>query len=152
MLSIQERKLVVNLYDKGKKQEEIADIIGCSQPTVHFWINNNKKGRTLETLPKSGRPTELTENNLKKLKKKIHVIIKERNEEYNSTSTKEVRDIIKQEIKVTYSIRHIERLMHKLGFSLITPRPQHIKHSQDKVDKFRDDFKKNSNQNIWVMS
>jgi len=31
------------------------------------------------------------------------------------------------------------------------PRPQHLKHDQEKVDKFRDEFKKNSNRNMWVM-
>ena len=41
---------------------------------------------------------------------------------------------------------------HKIGFSLITPRQQHIRHDQGKVDKFREEFKKNSNRRIWVVN
>ena len=48
-------------------------------------------------------------------------------------------------------MRHVERIMHKLGFSLITPRPQHLRHDQNKVDKFREDFKKNFNRSMWAM-
>lgn len=43
-------------------------------------------------------------------------------------------------------MRHIERIIHRLGFSLITPRPQHLRHDQKKVDNFRDEFKKNQNE------
>lgn len=151
MLSIQERKLIVKLYNEGKKQDYIANLMGCSQPTIHRWINNYIKGRTLKTLPRSGRPTKLTKKNLSKLKNKILKKIKETNSQYCSTSTKEVGKIIKQEIGETYSLRHVERIMHKLSFSLITPRPEHIKHNQNKVDKFRDEFKKNSKRNMWIM-
>lgn len=151
MLSIEERRLIVKLYHKGKNQQYIADLIGCSQPTVHKWINCSKKGRTLKSLPRSGRPTNLNKQNLVRLKEKISTKVKELNNEYCSVSTKQVSNIIHQEIGETYSLRHVERIMHKLGFSLITPRPQHIRHDQDKVDKFRNEFKKNFNRSMWVM-
>lgn len=151
MLSIQERNLIIKLHKGGQNQERIAGLIGCSQPTVHRWIYNNVQGRTFQTLPRSGRPTKLTEENLAKIKRKTLKRIREANEEFCSISTKEVGKIIKQEIGEAYSIRHIERIMHKLGFSLITPRPQHIRHEQEKADNFRDEFKKNSKQYIWAM-
>ncbi|MBS3141562.1 transposase [Candidatus Woesearchaeota archaeon] len=151
MLNIKERELIINLYNKGKKQEEISELIGCSQPTVHRWIKYNLSGRTLETLPRSGRPTKLTQQNLIRLKNKILTKIKKANDGYCSVNTKEIGEIIHQEIGKLYSLRHVERIMHKIGFSLIMPRPQHLKHDQEKVDKFRDEFKKNSNRNMWVM-
>ena len=151
MLSIKERELIVNLHNKGKKQEEISDLLGCSQPTVHRWIKNSNTRRTLETLPRSGRPTKLTKKTLVRLKEKILSNIKQANKEYCSVSTKEVKSLINKEIGEIYSLRHVERIMHKIGFSLIKPRPQHLKHDQKKVDKFRDEFKKNSNRSIWAM-
>ena len=151
MLSVKERELIVNLHHKGNKQEEISGLIGCSQTTVHRWIKHSLSGRTLETLPRSGRPTKLTKKTISKLKKKILNKIQNANNEFCSVNTKQIRKIINQDIGELYSLRHVERIMHKLGFSLITPRPQHLKHDQKKVDKFRDEFKKNSNRNIWVM-
>lgn len=152
MISIKERGLIVRLYERGKNQQEIADLIGCSQPTVHKWVTRFKQGKTLDTLPRSGRPTKLTKKTLSRLKKKIFDIIEMRNSEFCSVSTKQVKTIIHQEIGELYSIRHVERIMHKLGFSLITPRPQHLRHDQEKVDKFRDEFKKKLKRSMWAMS
>jgi transposase len=78
--------------------------------------------------------------------------IQDANNEFCSVNTKQIGKIIHKEIGELYSLRHVERIMHKIGFSLITPRPQHLKHDQEKVNKFRDEFKKNSNRNIWVMN
>jgi len=152
MISKKEREIIVQLHLKGKTQHEIAELIGCSQPTVHKWINRSKKGQTLETLPRSGRPTKLTKEALGQLKKKILSKIESANAQYSSVSTKQMQSLVKKEIGKTYSMRHIERTMHKLGFSLITPRSEHLRHDQKKVDQFRDEFKKNSNRNIWVMN
>ena len=152
MITIKERELIVRLHQQGKNQQEIADLIGCSQPTVHKWITRFKRGKTLDTLPRSGRPTKLTKQNLARLKKEILVNIKEANDNYCSVSTKQVKDLVHQEIGENYSLRHIERIMHRLGFSLIMPRPQHIKHDQKKADAFRKSFKKNLNRSMWAMN
>lgn len=152
MITIKERELITKLHQQGKNQQEIADLLGCSQPTVHKWITRFKRGKTLNTLPRSGRPTKLTGKNLSQLKDKILAKIKDANNEFCSVSTKQVGNIIRQEIGETYSLRHVERIMHKLGFSLITPRPQHIRHDQEKVDTFRDEFKKKFNRSMWAMN
>lgn len=152
MISIKERGLIVRLHKQGKNQQEIADLIGCSQPTVHKWVTRFKRGKTLDTLPRSGRPTKLTKKALSLLKKKILNLIEARNNEFCSVSTKQVKTIIHQEIGELYSIRHVERIMHKLGFSLITPRPQHLRYDREKVDAFRQEFKKNSIRSMWAMN
>jgi len=151
MISIKERKLVVKWDEQGKTQEEIANLLDCHQTSISRLLIKYKDKKTIKNLPRSGRPTKLTKENLVRHKNKILTKIKAKNNEYCTTSTKEVEKIIKQEVGEAYSLRHIERIMHKLGFSLITPRPQHLRHDQDKVDKFREEFKKNFNRNIWVM-
>jgi len=152
MITIKEREFIIKFHQQGKNQQEIADLIGCSQPTVHKWITRFKRGKTLNTLPRSGRPTKLTKEILNQLKAKIHTKIKFENNKYCSVNTKEVKKLIKKEIDEDYSMRHIERIMHRLGFSLITPRPQHLRHDQEKVDKFRDEFKKNFKRSMWTMN
>ncbi len=151
MLTISDRKIIVRLYSQGKTQQNIANIVGCTQQMVSKWVRRFKETKSLESKPRSGRPTKLKGSTFSKLKKSILAKINSANDEYNNVSTKKIRDLITQEIGVTYSLRHVERIMHKLGFRLITPRPQHLRHDQDLVDSFRDKFKKNSKMNIWVM-
>lgn len=142
MLTLEQRKIILRLRNEGKKQQYIANIIGCSQASVSKWISRNKARRTLETLPRSGRPTKLKMPMLKKLRRKILHDIKSANEKYCSLNTKQLSDIIKKEVGKEYSLRHVERIMHKLDFSLITPRTRHTKHDQKRVDEFKVMFKK----------
>ena len=152
MLTVQQREIIIKLREEGKKQQQIANIIGCSQVSVSKWISRYKSGRTLETLPRSGRPTQLKPSVLKKLRTKLVSEIKKTNEKYCSLNTKQLSGIIKKEVGKKYSLRHVERIMHKLGFSLITPRPNHLRHDQKKVDRFRDEFKKKFKRNTWIMN
>ena len=152
MLTPQQREMIVNLHKDGKRQQQIAQLIGCSQAAVSKWLSGYKRGRTLETLPRSGRPTKLTENRLKKLKAKLLLAVRGANEKYCSLNTKQLSGIIKAEVGKDYSLRHVERIMHKLGFSLITPRASHIRHDHKNVDEFREDFKKNFKRSTWVLS
>lgn len=152
MISIKERKLILQWDEKGKTQQEIAELLNCHQTSISRFLNKYKRKGIVENLPRSGRPTKLTKKTLSHLKDKILTKIRNANNEFCSVNTKEVKKIVHREIGKDYSMRHIERIMHKLGFSLITPRPQHIRHEQKKVDQFRDEFKKNFNQSMWIMS
>jgi len=152
MLNKQQRELIIRLNHDGKKQQQIADLIGCSQAAVSKWISGYESGRTLDTLPRSGRPTKLTAYCIKKLKRKLLNEIRSANKRFCSLSTKQLGNIIKKEIGKQYSMRHVERIMHKLGFSLIKPRPKHIKQDPKKVAEFKEEFKKNSSRSTWVLS
>ena len=152
MISVKEREIILKLHRQGKKQQDIADLIGCSQPTVHKWIKLSSSRPGLQTLPRSGRPTKLSAKKMVDLKDFITRKVKQVNEQYCSLDTKQLREIIKQEVGEEYTLRHVERIMHRLGFSRITPRPQHLRHDQEKVDTFRDEFKKKLKKNTWIMS
>ena len=152
MLNKQQRELIIRLKHDGKKQQQIAGLIGCSQAAVSKWISMHESGRTLDTLPRSGRPTKLTASRIKKLKSKLLNEVRSANKRFCSLNTKQLGGIIKKEIGKQYSIRHVERIMHKLGFSLIKPRPKHTKQDPKKVAEFREEFKKNSKRNTWILS
>lgn len=151
MLSIEQRTVIIQLDKKGKTQQEIAELLNCNQSSVSRLLYKYKKKGSVKDLPRSGRPTNLTKKNLTRVKDKLLTNIRKANDNYCSVSTKQVKDLIHKEIGEIYSLRHIERIMHRLGFSLITPRPQHLKHDQEKVDAFRKSFKKNLNRNMWIM-
>lgn len=149
---IKERELIIKLSNEGKKQEQIASILGISQSKVSFWIIRYKTKNSLENIPKSGRPSSFSKEKLSLIKSKIIKKVVSRNMKYSSCNTKELKNIISKEIKKPISMRHARRILHKIGFSLITPRSQHIKNDPIKVAKFREEFKKNSNQSFWIIS
>ena len=150
MLSIPERKLIVKLHRQGKKQVEISQLVGCAQSVVHRWVSRNKVREDFASRPKSGRPTKLKQSVITELKTKLKNKIEQKNAQFGSITTKEIREFIHQEIGELYSIRHVERIMHKMGFSLITPRTMHTKHDQKAVDTFREEFKKKLTRAIWI--
>ncbi len=151
MLTKQEREFIIKLHEDGKKQERIAQLLGCSQAAVSKWISKYRAGRTLATLPRSGRPTPLTKETLASLKEDFAKKARAANKNFCSINTKIFSELVQKKTGRNYTTRHVERILHKLDFSRITPRSQHIKNDPAKVAAFRDEFKKNLKQNIWVM-
>ena len=148
---IKERELIIKLYNEGRKQEQIASILGFSQSKVSFWILRYIKDGSLANKPRSGRPSNFSEEKLSLIKSKIVKKVVSRNMKYSSCNSKELRDIISKEINKPISMRHARRILHKIGFSLITPRSKHVKNDPVKVAEFRREFKKNLNQSFWVI-
>ena len=151
MLNLTQRELIVRLSSQQKKQQEIAEIVGCSQPTVNFWLKRAKKNLPLKTLPRSGRPTPLTKKTLAKLKKEFSNEARMANKEFCSINTQQFYQMINERTNKNYSPRHLRRILHKLDFSRITPRSKHIKNDPKKIAAFREELKKNLKKNIWVM-
>jgi len=152
MLTLKERKLILQWNHKGKTQQETAELLGCHQSAVSRLLVKHKRKGTVANLPRSGRPTKLTNEVLTKLRNKIAGVIKKANKSFCAISTKQVAEVIGKEVGKAYSHRHVERLLHKMSFSLVTPRPKHVRHDQKKVDAFREEFKKNFRRSMWTTS
>ena len=151
MINLQSRELVLKWTKDGKTQQQIAELIGCNQSAVSRLIVKYKKTGNVKNLPRSGRPTPLTKNTLIKLKLKFRKETRTANKKFCSINTKQFSQMIEEETGKKYSSRHVERILHKLEFSRITPRSQHIKNNPKKVEEFRQYFKKNEKQSIWIM-
>ena len=151
MINLQTRELVLKWTKDGKRQQQIADLIGCNQSAVSRLIVKYKKTGNVQNIPRSGRPTPLTKDTLKKLKTTFRKEARTANKKFCSINTKQFSQMIEKETEKKYSPRHVERILHKLEFSRITPRSQHIKNDPTKVEEFRQEFKKNEKQSMWIM-
>lgn len=151
MVSIAERKLIIRLREQKKTVSEISDITGFKRSTVGFWTKRHEQKSSLIDKPRSGRPTSFSEEKLKKIKAKIIRKVVSKNEEYSSCNTQQLKDIICAGIKKKITMRHTRRILHKIGFSLITARDKHIKNNPKIVEKYRQDFKKNFNRSFWII-
>lgn len=145
-----ERELIVELYSKGKSSYDIAKTLGVSQTKASFWIRRYKKTKSLEDYPRSGRPTPLTKNTLDYIASAIKSrVIRPKNKA--GISSKEVLVLIESKTNKKYTMRHAERLLHKMGFSLITPRVSHVRKDKEAQNLFRKEFKKNYKRSIWAI-
>ena len=147
---IKERELIIKLSNEGKTCREIASILDISKSIVSFWVIRYKETGDLKDKPRSGQPTQLTKERLTSIAKELKKRLQEQNGRAG-ISTKEVVKILEEETDKTYTPRHVQRLLHKMGFSLITPRVSHIKRNKEAQDKFREDFKKSFKRNMWVI-
>jgi len=145
---IKERELIIKLSNEGKTCREIAPILDISKSLVSFWVIRYKETGDLKDKPRSGQPTSLTKERLTSISEELKKRIQEQNGRAG-ISTKEVVEILEEETDKTYTPRHVQRLLHKMGFSLITPRISHIKRNKEAQNKFREDFKKNFKRNMW---
>lgn len=152
MINLQTRELVLKWIKQGKTQEEIADLAGCHQSAISRLIAKYKKTGSLKNRFRSGRPTPLTKETLAKLKEEFASKARAANKNFCSINTKRFSELIQKTTGKNYTTRHVERILHKLDFSRITPRSQHIKNDPAKVAAFRDEFKKNLKANTWVMN
>ena len=152
MINLLTRELVLKWKNEGKTQQQIAALIGCEQSSVSRLIVKFKKTGSVKNLPRSGRPTPLTKKTLAKIKAEFEKEARAANKNFCSIDVKQFSQIIEKKTKKRYTGRHVERILHKLDFSRITPRPQHIRNDPKKVGEFRDEFKKNFKQNMWVMN
>ena len=147
--SIKERELIIKLHNEKRSAYDIARILGISQTKASFWVRRYKKTGSLENLPRSGRPTPLTKEELASIRSGIKSRMLEPKKA--GISSKEVLEIIEHKTKRKYTLRHTQRLLHKMGLSLTTPRVSRIRKDEKAQTKFREEFKKNLNRNMWAI-
>jgi putative transposase len=128
---VRERLLMIIWLKKGKTTYEVADLLNCPQSKVMYWKTRfEKEGLDgLKTRPRSGKPPKLLGTEEEAIRQTL--------ESTNSWQTRWVRDLIYRETSVTYSERHVVRLLHKWGFERITPRKEHEKASVGEKEGFK---------------
>lgn len=148
---IENRKTIIKLYEKGKTQEEISHLLDIPQSTISYWIVRYRKTKSLENMHRSGRPSQLSKEAISILRKDLLDSPPKRygGESFGWT-TKMAIDHVKTNFGITYGMRQMQKLFHKMGLSLITPRSQHSKSSYAARIVYRMEFKKNSKKNIWI--
>lgn len=148
---IEIRKTIIKLHEKGKRQTEISELLDIPQTTISFWIKRYKKTSLLNDLPRSGKPSKLTKKQFEQINHVLHDFPPSRyGGESIGWTTKMLMQFIKDNFGVTFGMRYVEKIMHRCGISLITPRSEHSKASYAARIVYRMEFKKNSKKNMWI--
>ena len=127
---IRERLLMIIWLKRGKTTYEVAELLDCPQSKVMYWKSRfEKEGLSgLRTRSRPGKPPKLSKSEVRLIRQKLETV--------NCWQTKWVRDLIYQETGVTYTQRHIVRLLHKWGFERIIPRKEHEKADKQEQEEF----------------
>jgi transposase len=112
---VRDRLRIINLHKKGYKDTEISIIMDVSIKTVYNWRMRFKKEdyEGLKTKEKPGRKRKLTEEEIEKLIETLH--------QKDYWTTKGVRYLIDTEFKVSYTLRHVSRILRKIGMNYQKP-------------------------------
>ena len=77
--------------------------------------------RGLKTQKKPGRPSDVDENKLERIKKTVeHKCAQEQ------WDVGQVREFIQEKSGKCYTLRHTTRIIQRWGLAMITPRPQYM--------------------------
>lgn len=143
---IKQRLLIILTAFKMKSSYKIAEQVKTSHTKVQRWIKRfNKSGLNgLKDKPRSGSPAKLSKTQLEELDSELS-----REKEFSvGWRTLEVVNTVKSMFHVNYSIMHIRRLLKKLGYSRVKPRPSHVSKKPIEGKEIVKKIKKNSF--IWV--
>ena len=114
------------LARQGRTCRRIMDVTGAAQRTVFGWIAKYNQGGIDELLdrPRSGRPTFLNAEQQKQLAERIEAGSREEDVVcvFNASA---VDELVEKEFGVLYSLRGVQLLLGRLGFSYQCPRPVH---------------------------
>lgn len=105
---------IKELY-KGATIPQAAREVGVSKVIAYTWLENwNERGiEGLKPNYRGGRPSELS----KEQKEELKYILRSRDD----WTTREVRELIKEEFGVEYSMRHVSRLLKSFGMKYAKP-------------------------------
>jgi transposase len=133
---------------QGRTCRQIMDVTGAGRRTVFDWVAKYNDGGidALLDRPRSGRPTLLSETQQQQLAERLEAGPRPEDSVcvFHAAT---VERIVEKEFGVLYSLRAIQVLLRRLGFSYQAPRPRH--ETSDPV--VQEAFKKTS-QSGWRRS
>ena len=135
-----DRYRAVVLALEGHEAQEIADRLGRSRRFVQRWAYAYREGgiAALAEMPHSGRPARLKPEQQEPFRARVDGGAKEA-DEVCTLRGKDMQKILEKEFAVRYSLRGVYALLHRLGYSLLRPRPRHPKNDPQAMEQFKKD-------------
>lgn len=136
------------LARQGKTCRAIMDVTGAARRTVFDWMAKYNRGGIDELLdrPRSGRPCFLDTAQQKRLARRIEAGPKKQ-DVVSVFKAAAIDELVEKEFGVLYSLRGMQALLGRLGFSYQCPRPRH----ENSDPEAQEAFKKTS-QKHWKKS
>lgn len=119
---IRERLMALKQYYRSGSLRRTAQENRCSHGKVKYWKDRyeTERLRGLTTQKKSGRPPDVDQAVLKRIKQAV-----EQKCAKEQWAVEQVREFIRKRSGKLYTIRHTTRIIQRWGLSMITPRPHY---------------------------
>jgi transposase len=129
----------VTLALEGRQAPAIAKVLGRSRRAVQDWVYAYRDGGIDELLPgkSTGQPTKLPRNQEARFRTRLEAGPTQA-DGVCTLRGKDVVRILESEFQVSYTLDGAYALLHRLGYSCLTPRPRHEKNDPAVVQKFKD--------------
>lgn len=131
------------------EREQIAAIVGRSRQFVDRWVGRYRRGGVVALVPKRqpGAARRLTGDEEAELRAMLEAgpASDEGIAAYNGPI---LRERIEQRFGKVYSLAGVYKLLHRLGYNDLMPRPRHPDADPAAVDA----FKKTNCQGVWIRS
>lgn len=136
------RVSMVNLVLSGMSPSLLAQYCGDGERTINSWVKKVDEcgWDSLIAVKQKGRPMLLSKEQISEIKNAVNA--DPENYGYHVWDGPALSDFIKNQYDVTYGVRASQKLLHKMGFSLI--RPQTYPSLECPDNEAREEFKKNS--------
>ena len=115
----EERIEAIRLLRQGYTREEVANILNVAESSVYDWQSKFRKGglAALSTKIASGRKRLLTDEQLLKLYRWLRGNPRQVQFDFGLWTRKIVRDLIRREFGINYSLQNVGKILKMLGFS-----------------------------------
>lgn len=139
---------VVALAKQGLTCPEIVKMTGYCRRTIQRWIAryNQSSIKALADEPRSGRPLKLPVEQYEQFCARVDA----GPNSSDRTATmygRDIQQILEKEFGVVYTLDGIYKLLHRLGYSCLKPRPRHKKADASVQEAF-----KKTSQRGWTLS
>jgi len=139
---------VIWLARRGMTCPQIMEVTGAGRRSVQLWVAKYNAGGMdeLTDKPRSGRPPLLSPQQQEQLKAWVEAGPGQ-DDRLSVFHAAAIDEHVEQEFGVLYSLRGMQYLLGRLGFSYQCPRPRH----ENSNPQAQEEFKKNSRP-CWLKS
>jgi transposase len=125
---VRQRAQGVILARRGHTCFEVAEALGVSDRTAREWVARyNRDGYAgLQEQPGRGRPARLEGRAVERFKARLEKGVRPEDGVCTLRGI-DIMRILEQEFGVSYTLSGVYRLLHRLGYSSLMPRPRHHK-------------------------
>lgn len=136
---LRQRILAIRLIVLGKTVSQAAQMIALKQRQLRNWVHRfNREGlEGLRDRPRPGQPKHLPADKEQAFRERVRQAARAGGKGILLRG-KDIRGILQQEFGARYSLAGTYFVLHRLGFSCLSPRPMHPK----KDPGAQEDFKK----------
>jgi transposase len=128
----------------GWKSTQVAELFGLTRWSVVKWIRKANSGgvEMVNDRVRSGRPSHFDENVMKKLDEALSKSPQDFGISRAQWDGMVFVEYLKKTHHIEIHVRHAQRLIKKLGYSLRRPMYRFVQSKQEGVEEFRETLKK----------